>query len=166
VKEVAGPYLPSLQNAYVEVSRRMKDITGSSVEDNKYSISAHYRNVESKAEVKRIEQIVDEEIGRGTNLTKTHGKMVFEIRPLFDWNKGKAVIWLIENIKERDGWSDVLPIYLGDDVTDEDAFRVLDPLDGLGIHIQNVNKPAETHASHVLDSTHEVQQFLTRLCSL
>lgn len=53
------------------------------------------------------------------------GLQVLEIRPVIDWNKGKAVEFLLESLglSNRD---DVLPIYVGDDKTDEDAFKVTD----------------------------------------
>lgn len=51
---------------------------------------------------------------------------VLEIRPVIDWNKGKAVKFLLESLGLSN--SDVvLPIYVGDDQTDEDAFKVRDP---------------------------------------
>lgn len=48
---------------------------------------------------------------------------VLEVRPVIDWNKGKAVEFLLESLglSHRD---DILPIYIGDDRTDEDAFKV------------------------------------------
>jgi len=50
----------------------------------------------------------------------TAGKKVFEIRPLSLWNKGDAVTWIAEQRgKGR------IPVYLGDDTTDEDAYRAL-----------------------------------------
>lgn len=48
---------------------------------------------------------------------------VFEVRPVIDWNKGKAVEFLLESLG-LDESEDVLPIYVGDDKTDEDAFKV------------------------------------------
>jgi len=53
-----------------------------------------------------------------------HSSMqVFEVRPVIDWNKGKAVEFLLESLGLNES-EDVLPIYVGDDRTDEDAFRV------------------------------------------
>ncbi|KAE8683798.1 Trehalose-phosphate phosphatase A [Hibiscus syriacus] len=56
------------------------------------------------------------------SLRLTHGRKVLEIRPVIDWNKGKAVEFLLESLglSDRD---DVLAIYIGDDMTDEDAFK-------------------------------------------
>jgi trehalose-phosphatase len=48
---------------------------------------------------------------------------VFEVRPVIDWNKGKAVEFLLESLGLNES-EDVLPIYVGDDKTDEDAFKV------------------------------------------
>lgn len=48
---------------------------------------------------------------------------VLEVRPIIDWNKGKAVEFLLEYLGLRTS-DDVLPIYVGDDRTDEDAFKV------------------------------------------
>lgn len=48
---------------------------------------------------------------------------VFEVRPVIDWNKGKAVEFLLESLGLNES-EDVLPIYVGDDRTDEDAFKV------------------------------------------
>lgn len=50
---------------------------------------------------------------------------VLELRPNVDWNKGNAVNWILEAL-ELGNRSDVFPIYLGDDLSDEDAFVVLE----------------------------------------
>lgn len=48
---------------------------------------------------------------------------VLEVRPVIDWNKGKAVEFLLDSLGLADS-DNVLPIYIGDDRTDEDAFKV------------------------------------------
>jgi len=55
---------------------------------------------------------------------QTHGKMVWEIRPDMDWHKGKAVEFLLHEVF-GDKANDVFAVYIGDDRTDEDAFRFL-----------------------------------------
>jgi trehalose-phosphatase len=56
-------------------------------------------------------------------LKVTPGKMVFEIQPKIDWDKGKAVLYLLEALGLDT--PDVMPMYMGDDHTDEHAFAAL-----------------------------------------
>jgi len=47
-----------------------------------------------------------------------------EIRPNVNWDKGRALVYLLDTLG-FDNLNNVLPVYLGDDRTDEDAFKVL-----------------------------------------
>ena len=80
--------------------------------------------------------------------------MVFEIRPTIDWNKGSAVRWLIEQLHLEDACQ----VYIGDDLTDEDAFAVL--RDGITVH---VGSRADTMAKYRLKDTEEIRLLLERL---
>ena len=98
-------------------------------------------------------------------LKVTPGKFVYEIQPKIDWNKGKAVLHLLD-VLDLTG-PDVVPIYLGDDVTDEDAFRALAEREGPGIGILVID-PTDaaqraTSASAVLATVDEVGRFLDGL---
>jgi trehalose-phosphatase len=94
--------------------------------------------------------------------------MVWELRPDLDWDKGRAVLWILAALGlDR---PDVVPVYLGDDVTDEDAFRALAeppgpsegaaPRDRTGIGILVAEEPRETAARFVLRDPAEVRSFL------
>jgi trehalose 6-phosphate phosphatase len=150
------------------VTTRLRDeaeaIDGSLVEPKKASVALHYRLV-AKPERERIATIVDRVLAEHPDELKvTPGKMVFEIQPKLDWDKGKAVLYLLEAL-ELDG-DDVVPIYLGDDITDEDAFAVLVGR-GIGIFVGQADHPEvggrTTSAGFVLGSTEEVERFLDTL---
>ena len=83
------------------------------------------------------------------------GKMVLEIRPNVDFNKGEAVREILGTFPS-DG---CLPIYLGDDQTDEDAFRVLKGK-GVSVFIGPGGLPSE--AEYFLRDPDEVRVFLSR----
>jgi trehalose-phosphatase len=87
--------------------------------------------------------------------------MVYDLQPDIDWHKGKAVATLLSSLG-LDG-DDVLPIYIGDDVTDEDAFRELREK-GLGIVVRGSRR--STYATLSLADTEEVQAFLKALMQL
>ena len=96
---------------------------GALVEPKKSSVAVHYRLVED-GERPRIKAIVDEMLaGEPDALKMTPGKMVYEIQPKIDWYKGKAVLYLLVALDL--GGDDVLPFYIGDDITDKDAFAAL-----------------------------------------
>ncbi|KAK6919995.1 Trehalose-phosphatase [Dillenia turbinata] len=91
----------------------------------------------------------------------TRGKMVLEIRPSIDWDKGYAVEYLLETLGFEHS-EDVLAIYIGDDKTDEDAFKVLRQR-GQGFPIIVSSIPRDTNATYFLSNPTEVKSFLLRL---
>jgi trehalose-phosphatase len=83
------------------------------------------------------------------------GKMVWEIRPKVDFHKGKAVREILNTFPSQG----LLPIYLGDDQTDEDAFRALKSK-GFTVFVGPGGFPSE--ADFFLRNPDEVQEFLFR----
>lgn len=141
---------------------------GASIEDNQFSVSIHYRNVqEGSNTTETLERLVDESLSiyKG-RLRKTHGKKVFEIRPNIDWNKGKAVHFLLKRLESigKIPSDRHVNIYLGDDVTDEDAFKVLDPSKDILILVTEEERP--TFSNYTLNGPDQVRQFLELLSSL
>ena len=150
------------------VKRRLHEeldpIEGALVELKRTSIAAHYRLVPDE-ERPRVRKVVDTILAEHPEeLRITPGKMVYEIQPKIEWNKGRAMLYLLETLDlDRD---DVVPLYLGDDVTDEDAFETLTER-GVGIFVGSPNDPEVTErttaADYILLSTEEVRQFLDTL---
>lgn len=151
------PFVPLLARAYRTLKQSTQGICGSLVEDKKFAIAVHYRLVDPQ-EVPRMESMVDKIVGAEPLFRKTGGKKIFEIRPNLPWDKGKALLYLLKILKLDH--PKVLPIYLGDDETDEDAFRVLVGR-GLGIRVGRENQ--KTEASYSLANVPEVKIFLQYL---
>ena len=95
---------------------------GCTLEENKYSVSVHYRNVD-EADQLIVENLLDDVLSAFPELVRKDGKKVMEVRLGLDWNKGKAVDWILRNTNCNP--ENCFVIYIGDDVTDEDAFRTL-----------------------------------------
>jgi trehalose 6-phosphate phosphatase len=95
-------------------------IDGVLVENKRFSIAVHYRNADPSTHERVQAAVVAEGERRG--LISSGGKMIRELRPPLPWDKGAAVIDLLGRIAPD---PDAPAIYLGDDLTDEDAFRVL-----------------------------------------
>ncbi|MBA7709445.1 Trehalose-phosphate phosphatase [subsurface metagenome] len=94
----------------------------------------------------------------------TTGKMVFEVRPPIDWDKGKAVESIRREIKSLLKLEEVLTVYLGDDTTDEDAFKVLHLPEGWSVYVGPENSASA--ADYYLNSPDEVAELLSRLLEL
>lgn len=161
IKSQAGAeFLPVLDKAEKELAEKLRSIEGVFVERKKFAIAIHYRLVTpEKAEL--VDEIVDKEASVYPELRKAYGKKIFELQPDIDWHKGKALLTLLKALK-LDG-DDVLPFYIGDDVTDEDAFWTLK---GSGIGIVVWDEPYETAASYSLKNPEEVRKFLLKLIPL
>jgi trehalose 6-phosphate phosphatase len=139
-------------------------VEGALVEPKKSSVAVHYRLVDER-ERPRIEAIVDAVLAADPHaLRVTPGKLVYEIQPKLDWDKGRAVLYLLEALELDD--EDVLPLYVGDDITDEHAFQALSGR-GIGILVARPDDPEvagrSTAADFVLRDTQEVERFLDAL---
>jgi len=153
-------FLPVLDSAESRLRDIVSDISGAAVERKKYSIAVHYRLVRDP-EIPRVEAAVDDVLADHEGLVKGSGKKVFELRPDLDWDKGKALLWLMEALGFR--MHETLPFYLGDDTTDEDAFAVIRER-GIGIVvIEGKNAGEKTSARYSLPDTDSVRTFLEKL---
>lgn len=171
--EVAGPGIDFvkgeaeeakeiIKEICTEVGGKITSIDGGRVENKGYTASFHYREA-TKEDASKIKKIVSSTISPylEKNLIKSNlGKKVIEIGPPIDWDKGDAVALL-----RRTASCEVesLPVYLGDDITDEDAFFRLQRI-GVGILVSEEER--ETGAHYRLNDTEEVKLFFDKLLDL
>ncbi|TET25449.1 MAG: trehalose-phosphatase [Dehalococcoidia bacterium] len=175
--ELEGPGLkfinPAAKAAQVEIaslarqfSAKLGSIEGVIVEDKGLSLSVHYRlvkrdEVDLVAEI--FHRIASPPLQEG-KIRVTSGKKVWEVRPPIDWHKGKAVEKISKEIKAILKCEQLPVIYLGDDTTDEDAFKILHRPQGWSIFVGQDNP--SSNADYFLSSTSEVMDFLSRLLEL
>jgi len=130
------------------------------IERKRYAIAIHYRHV-AKEDVHSLKKTIHEIAIGSTQLKLAHGKEVFEFKPNIEWHKGKAMNWLMEELGLNQAI--YLPLYLGDDITDEDA---LFEIAGNGVGILVGDHGSETYAGYKLEDVTEVQQFLNLILEI
>jgi trehalose 6-phosphate phosphatase len=158
--QAASEFLPMIDKVFSLLVEKTKRISGALVENHKFCLSVHYRCVEEKSWAGLAEQ-VRSVINEYPQLRLTQGRKVLEIRPIIKWDKGKALEYLLVSLGLANR-NDVLPLYIGDDRTDEDAFKVLrDRGQGYGILVSTA--PQETNATYSLKEPSEVMKFLDQL---
>lgn len=149
--------LPVLDDAQAELARAVAGVARVRVERKRFSIAVHYRQAREE-DVPSVAAAVDGVASKYPSLRAFAGKKVFELRPDVAWDKGVALLWLLGQMgPDRPG---VVPFYLGDDTTDEDAFRAIRER-GIGIVVGATDRP--TAARYSLADPGEVRIFLERL---
>ena len=147
-----------------DINRELIFFKGAFVEDKGLGLSVHYRLLNSKNE--SIFEIFFDKITREfssrNEIRIVTGKKVFEIRPPIAWDKGGAILWLLKAHEEAMNNQKAVAIYIGDDQTDEDAFKALSKI-ATTIHVGN---PQSTAAGYFLESPQEVTKFLGYLAAL
>jgi trehalose-phosphatase len=156
-RELGAAYLSVLDTAEMELREALDEIPGAQLERKHFSVAGHYRNV-NENDAFRVALAVDAVAARHRELRKMDGKKVYELLPDIDWNKGKAVLWLLETLGLEG--RNALPVYIGDDRTDEDAFRALEKR---GVAILVSEHPQVTAANYWLKNPEEVQRFLQQV---
>ena len=135
-------------------------VPGLLLENKRFALALHYRLAQPEVEEWAIGQfvaVVQDHLRKGLALEIIYGKKVIEVRQI-GVNKGHALRTLLATALPM-----TLPIYIGDDQTDEDAFQFLD---GRGLTILVADHPRPTAAHYLLNNPREVLRFLGSLRAL
>ena len=157
----AAASIPVLTEAATDLADQLGHIPGVVVEHKRFGVAVHYRNA-ARDRVGEVAAAV-RTAGQRTALRVTTGREVIELRPNIDWDKGKTLHWVLDYIRDNEGAGPLLPIYLGDDITDEDAFDAVDD-DGIAILVRHSDDgDRATAARYALDDPGRVREFTEQL---
>ena len=169
--EEGARFIPSIDAVEEGLHAALDSIHGIIIERKKMSVAVHYRLVADK-DLTMVQDAGSTVLRDHPELRKTEGKKVYELQPGIDWNKGKAVGWILKALdfdprgpRETLGMAldletDVFSLFLGDDLTDEDAFTFLQD-SGIGIVVGEGSR--STAATYRLDDPDHVNTFLLGL---
>ena len=142
----------TIRSLATELTERLADVDGARVEDKRVTATVHFRGVDDERVPDVVETVEEAVADRDADLRVTSGKQIREIRPDVDWDKGAAVEWLRDRlVPDGERW---VTTYVGDDVTDQDAFAAIG--DGIGVR---VGERAEV-ADYRVDGPSEAQALL------
>lgn len=159
--EKTSEILPKLDLLNEKLNLSFEGIAeGVRIERKRYAIAIHYRNAK-KEDIPLIKKTVTETVAGSADFKIGEGKKILEIKPAIEWHKGKAVLWILEKLGLTDR-NKYIPIYIGDDVTDEDAYEALKDW-GIGIQVGPGALP--TAAKFRLKNIYQVRIFLKELAS-
>jgi trehalose 6-phosphate phosphatase len=157
----AAASIQVLAGAAADLADQLGHIPGVVVEHKRFGVAVHYRNA-ARDRVGEVAAAV-RTAGQRTALRVTTGREVIELRPNIDWDKGRTLHWVLDYIRDNEGAGPLLPIYLGDDITDEDAFDAVDD-DGIAILVRHSDDgDRATAARYALDDPGRVREFTERL---
>jgi trehalose 6-phosphate phosphatase len=157
----AAASIPALGRAAAELGDQLGHIPGVVVEHKRFGVAVHYRNAE-RDRVGEVTAAV-RRAGQRTALRVTTGREVIELRPNVDWDKGKTLRWVLDHMRDDEQPAPLSPIYLGDDITDEDAFDAVHD-DGIAIVVRHYDDgDRATAATYALDNPERARDFTEQL---
>jgi trehalose 6-phosphate phosphatase len=161
-EQLATEHAVALDRAQQALEQRLSDIPGARVERKRFAIAVHDRRVDDPGLRARIARVVEALAAEHPQLRQTGGKRIHELRPDVDWDKGRAIETLLAQL----GAEDRVPLYLGDDLTDEDGFRAVRAHGGVAVVVRGEDDDRTTLADAVLDTVEDVERFLEELSEL
>ncbi|GAA4616950.1 trehalose-phosphatase [Saccharopolyspora hordei] len=152
--------LPDLDAAEQCLSAQVAGVAGALVDRKRFSLAVHYRNVRPE-EVDHVITTAQQVGAQLPGLRVAHGRKVVELLPDIDWNKGRALRWLLEQAGLTD--PGLVPVYAGDDYTDEDALQEVHD-EGLGVVVLSPEHGDRLTWAHVsVAGTGPLIELLSRL---
>jgi trehalose-phosphatase len=156
----------TIKSLAASLAEALHSIEGIIIQEKGFSMSVHYRLVKPEKEseiAEAVRRMTAPHVARG-EIRVFPMKKVWEIRPPVDWDKGKSAAFIGREVKARLNLTRLLTIYLGDDATDEDAFKALHRPDGWAVYVGGENQ--KSAAGYYLSSTGEVELLLGQLIDL
>jgi len=153
IHQKAQEAIPVVSKIIERLKTEIGNIEGVLIEEKKFSVAVHYRLADPKI-VPKIKKVVDDIIEKNDVVRLLSGKKVFEILPNIEWDKGKAIGWIVKALNID--WQEASIIYIGDDTTDEYAFRAIRTR-GTGILVSSEDK--ESAANFKVASCDEVKKI-------
>ncbi|MFH0948638.1 MAG: trehalose-phosphatase, partial [Elusimicrobiota bacterium] len=132
-----------------KLTEEVKKIDGVFLEDKGLILGVHWRQVNKKYLLKLF-AIIRETIRNNSRVRLTKGKKVWEIRPNINWDKGRAVNYILSLVPHP---LSLVSVFIGDDTTDEDVFKVLK--NGITIRI---GKSKKSKARYYLKKQSEIKK--------
>lgn len=157
VEPQAEEVIPVASRIAAGLKKEFSDSPEIIVEDKKFSVAVHYRLADEK-KIPEIKTSIRKLARDNETLRLMEGKKVFELVPNIDWNKGKAINWVMGVLGLK--WQDFSVVYIGDDTTDEDAFRTVRTR---GTAILVSENPKISSADFMLSSPKEVKELFERV---
>ncbi len=164
INPIAGEIRPFFHVLHQVLSLALGTIKGTLVENKGVTLSVHYRAVkeDEALQVRTVVERATHSLMAYGKIKVTHGKKVYELRPAVDWDKGKAIRWLMKKYGQGGRQPGLLPIFLGDDLTDEDGFQSIERYgQGVSVHVGESNHTSA--AQYYLNSPDEVSEFLEKM---
>ena len=172
--EIEGPWLkfvyppaqslrPVIRRLHPRLSEALAGFEGAFVEDKGLTLSVHFRLLKEDrvGELKRVCEETVRGLRSDGKIRTTEGKKVYEIRPGVLWDKEDAIVLLMSGWAPSTRGSTSLAMFLGDDLTDEGGFKVVNAHRGVSIYVGETGR--STAARYLLRSPQEVEEFLQRL---
>ena len=147
-----------------DLINKLSSIRGVWIEDKGIILTVHYRlATEGSGKLaKKVLMIECRDYLKNKQIGIIEGKKVIEIRPPIKWDKGEAALWILSKCQKEFGKDQIASIYVGDDYTDEDAFRMLN---GIAMTVK-VGFPKKSLANYHLKNQPEVLDLLNRIMAL
>jgi trehalose-phosphatase len=174
--EIAGPGLaychpealrlqPQVRALAEVLQPELETVPGAWIEEKGLTLTVHMREVPASyvpLVQRRMVRLLRPAIAARVFVLRT-GKAVVEIQPAVKWDKGEAVHWIVDHMRLGRPAPDVFPVYIGDDETDEEAFRALG-VAGCGIRVGSECPYSAAH--YYVESVEQTTEFLAVLSGL
>ncbi|HEX3681241.1 MAG TPA: trehalose-phosphatase [Bryobacteraceae bacterium] len=134
----------------LQLKLALSETDGLEVEDKGLTLSVHFRRVAEELQ-SWVHSVTCSTVSRSRSFACREGKMVLEVFPRVDWHKGRAIKWIAQEILP----TSPLLIYVGDDISDEDAFAAI--REGITIRVGGLS---DTAAQYSLPDVAAVGLFL------
>ncbi len=159
VQPKAKEVIPLISGIISQLHPELEKIKGAIIEEKKLSVAVHYRLVKEEEQIKKIKKLINLIAAENKkDLRLLSGKKVFELLPNMEWDKGKAIRWIVVTMKVD--WENNSVVYIGDDTTDEYAFSAIRTR-GTGIIVSEVDKNSLAHFQ--LNSPDQVKELFEKI---